>query len=377
MHTGRRWVDRRINILNQAGEQIPVSISTSILRDQDGRQVGGVESFRDLSALECLRREIEGKYTFQDIVSKNNRMRGILEILPDIAASESTVLIQGATGTGKELVARAIHNLSPRKRHKFIAINCGALPDTLLESELFGYRKGAFTGADRDKPGRFALAEKGTVFLDEIGDISTALQIRLLRVLQEREYEPLGATTTVHTNVRIIAATNRVLVERVARGHFREDLFYRLNVVKIDLPPLAERREDIPLLVEHFLRQLNAQRDKQIRGISEEALKRLMQHGYPGNVRELQNILEYALVVCRGDVIELDCLPADILGTRDGTGSTQPPVSAEDPLMAAEAEAIRRTLLQHGGHRARTAAALGIDKSTLWRKMKKYSIRYP
>lgn len=260
--------------------------------------MGGVETFRDLSAIEQLRREIDQRYTFQDIVSKNHEMRRILDILPDIAASDSTALIQGPTGTGKGVVARAIHNLSRRKRHRFIAVNCGALPDTLLESELFGYRKGAFTGADRDKPGRFALAQKGTLFLDEIAGISTALQVKLLRVLQEREYEPLGATQTVQANVRVIAATNQPLGQQVARGVFREDLFYRLNVVKIDLPPLARRREDIPLLVQHSLQKFNAEQGKQVRRFSQDAMRRLMQHAFPGNVRELQNIVEYALVLC-------------------------------------------------------------------------------
>ena len=266
MQNGRQWVDRRVDILDSQGETIPVSISTAVLREEDGEIVGGVETFRDLSAIELLRKEIDDRYTFEDIISKNHRIRQILDILPDIATSESTVLIEGPTGSGKELFAKAIHNLSRRAEEKYIPVNCGALPDTLLESELFGYKKGAFTDAKADKPGRFALAEGGTLFLDEIGDISTALQVKLLRVLQEKEYEPLGATTTTKSNVRVIAATNKPLADLVARGTFREDLFYRLNVVKLSLPPLSERREDIPLLAEHFLRQLNAQQGKQIEG---------------------------------------------------------------------------------------------------------------
>ena len=376
MSSGRRWMDRRIDILNSRGEKLPVSISTSILRDKGGQAVGGVETFRDLSEIELLRKEIDDRYTFQDIISKNHLLLRILEILPDIAASDCTVLIEGPTGSGKELVAKAIHNLSKRGKRKYIAVNCGALPDTLLESELFGYMKGAFTDAKKDKPGRFALAEKGTLFLDEISDISTALQVKLLRVLQEREYEPLGATSTVKSDVRIIAATNKVLAEQVARGTFREDLYYRLNVVKIVLPRLADRREDIPLLVSHFIRQMNAEQGKQVESISEDALAVLMRHPFPGNVRELQNVIEHAFVLCHGQRIELGCLPAELL-ERSPVGAAPEGDYADRPLLEAEAATILRALRQHDGHRAHTAAALGIDKTTLWRKMKKYAISYP
>ncbi len=373
LRTGRNWVDQRINILNRAGDRVPISISTSILRDQAGNSVGGVETFRDLSAIEQLRREIDQQYNFQDIISKNHRMRRILDVLPDVAASDCTVLIEGATGTGKELIARAIHNLSGRNRHSFVAVNCGALPDTLLESELFGYKKGAFTGADRDKPGRFQRAAKGTLFLDEIADISAALQVKLLRVLQEREFEPLGANHAVKANVRVIAATNKPLAEQVALGRFREDLFYRLNVVKIDLPPLAQRREDIPLLVQHFIEQFNAQLGTQTRGMSEQAVQHLMQHPLPGNIRQLQNIIEYAMVLCRSDLIELDCLPPE-LQLSSASHQVEAPI---DPFALAEAETIRHALHEHAGHRGQTALALGIDKSTLWRKMKRFGIQFP
>ena len=335
-----------------------------------------METFRDLSAIEMLRKEIDDRFTFQDIVSKNHQIRRILDILPDIAASDSTVLIEGPTGSGKELVAKAIHNLSRRAKRKHIAVNCGALPDTLLESELFGYKKGAFTDAKQDKPGRFALAENGTLFLDEISDISTALQVKLLRVLQEREYEPLGATASVKADVRVITATNKPLAEQVARGTFREDLYYRLNVVKIVLPRLAERREDIPLLIAHFIRQLNAEQGKQLQGISEDALSVLMRHPFPGNVRELRNIIEHAFVLSRSDRIEVNSLPPEIANASI-TGQASDQNHAESPLLEAEAATIQRALQQHHGHRGHTAATLGIDKSTLWRKMKKYAIVYP
>jgi PAS domain S-box-containing protein len=375
MESGRQRVGRRINILNSRGEKIPVSISTAVLRNEAGEVIGGVETFRDLSAVELLRREIHERYTFRDIISKNHEIRRILDILPDIAASNSTVLIEGPTGSGKELFAKAIHSLSGRGRRKYVAVNCGALPDTLLESELFGYKKGAFTDARKDKPGRFALAQDGTLFLDEIGDVSTALQVKLLRVLQEKEYEPLGGTSTVTTNVRVITATNRPLADLVAAGTFREDLYYRLNVLKIVLPPLAHRREDIPLLVAHFVRKFSAQQGKQIEGVSEEVLAVLMGCEFPGNVRQLQNVIEHAVVLCRGEWIDVDCLPAELVletTKRNAAG----PKSAAGPLPEAEATAILQTLREYAGHRGKTAAALGIDKTTLWRKMKRYGITY-
>jgi len=240
---------------------------------------------------------------------------------------------------------------------------------------LFGYKKGAFTDAKKDKPGRFALAEGGTLFLDEIGDISTALQVRLLRVLQEKQYEPLGGTSTENTNVRVITATNKPLAELVTRGTFREDLYYRLNVLKIVLPPLAHRREDIPLLADHFLRKFSAQQGKQIEAISEEALAVLMGCELPGNVRQLQNVIERAVVLCRGERIEADGLPAELVEAASG-GKRGGPKPDGGPLLVAEAAAIVQTLRHHAGHRGRTASALGIDKTTLWRKMKKYGITY-
>ena len=376
MASGRQRVDRRVNILNSRGEKIPVSVSTAVLSSETGEVIGGVETFRDLSEVEALRKEIDEHYAFHDIISKNHEIRRILDILPDVATSDSTVLIEGPTGSGKELFAKAIHNLSRRARRKYVAVNCGALPDTLLESELFGYKKGAFTDAKRDKPGRFALAEGGTLFLDEIGDISTALQVKLLRVLQEREYEPLGATSTVKTNVRVITATNKPLAELVARGTFREDLYYRLNVVKITLPPLGRRREDIPLLVDHFVRKFSAQQGKQIEGTSQDVLSRLMNYGFPGNVRQLQNIIEHSVVLCRKNRIEVDCLPTELLEETSGCQDAKSH-STGSPLPAAEATTILQTLRQYDGHRGNTAAALEIDKTTLWRKMKKFGITYP
>ena len=374
--SGKEIIDRRINILNNQGEKIPVSISTAVLKDKKGNVIGGAETFRDLSAIELLRREISAQYTFADIISQNHRIRQLFDIMPDIAESESTVLIEGATGSGKEIFARAIHNLSPRKKKKFVAVNCGALPDTLLESELFGYVKGAFTDAKKDKPGRFALAEGGTVFLDEIGDVSPAVQVKLLRVLQEKEYEPLGSTETLKTNVRIIAATHRNLRELAGLGQFRDDLYYRLNIVKLNLPPLADRQDDIPLLTNHFIRKFNAKKGKNIEGMSAKALAVLMRHDFPGNIRELENIIEHAFVLCRGREIRPEHLPQELLVELSKVDKSESK-SIDVMRDQAEATSIMTALRKHKGNRNKTAVDLGIDKTTLWRKMKKLGITWP
>ncbi|HWQ92558.1 MAG TPA: sigma 54-interacting transcriptional regulator, partial [Clostridia bacterium] len=277
------------------------------------------------------------------------------------------VLIEGPSGTGKELFAKAIHNLSKRKGKKFVALNCGALPDNLLESELFGYKAGAFTDARRDKPGRFALAEGGTIFLDEIGDISSAMQARLLRVLQERLYEPLGGVDPVKTDVRVIAATNKSLSKLVEQGRFREDLFYRIHVIRIELPGLRDRREDIPLLIEHFIARFNRLKGKDISGASDEVLARLMEHSFPGNVRELENIIEHAFVLCPGGVIELKHLPPSL---RAGDLSEALRFGKAMTLASVERLLIVDALRRNHGNRQKAAKELGINPSTLFRKLK-------
>ena len=371
--TGQEIIDLHINVLNYNGEQVPVSISTAVLTDQKGGLIGGVETFRDLSVIEELRKELSGQYSFQDIISKNHTMQETFSILPDIADSDATVLIEGPSGSGKELLTRAIHSLSPRNSKPFVAVNCGALPDTLLESELFGYVRGAFTDAKKDKPGRFALAEKGTIFLDEIGELSPAFQVKLLRVLQEREYVPLGATTPVKTDVRVIAATNCNLLEMVRQNTFRHDLYYRLNILKLRLPSLAERREDIPLLIEHFLHKFNLKKDKKITQVSDEVLQFLLRYSFPGNIRELENLLEHAFILCRLNKIEIEHLPKEVLQVNSENFSEyQTPM--DQTLQQTEVELITKTLKQFLGNRGKTAQALGIDKSTLWRKMKRFGI---
>jgi PAS domain S-box-containing protein len=367
LSTNRAVVNKVVYIIDARGQKVPISISTAPLRDSKGRLVGGVESFRDLRLVEELHRELQHQDSFSDIIGRSAAMRQIFEILPQIAQSDSTVLIEGASGTGKELFARAVHNLSKRRTWKFIALNCGALPDNLLESELFGYKAGAFTDARRDKPGRFTLAEGGTIFLDEIGDISPAMQARLLRVLQERVYEPLGGVEPVKTDVRVIAATNKSLSKLVEQGRFREDLFYRVHVIRIELPNLRDRREDIPLLLDHFIARFNRFKGKDISGVSDEVLARLMEHGFPGNVRELENIIEHAFVLCQGGVIELKHLPPSFRGgvlseaLRFGKAMTL--ASMERLLIA---DALRRSK----GNRQQAARELGINPSTLFRKLK-------
>ena len=374
--TGSPIINKSAFIIDAEGRRIPISVSTALLRDEKGNIVGGVETFRDLSLVEELRKELECRFQIGDLISRSASMRRIFDVLPQVAASDSTVLIQSETGTGKELLARAIHSLSPRKNKPFVAVNCGALPDTLLESELFGYKAGAFTGANKDKPGRFDLAERGTLFLDEIGEMSTALQVRLLRVLQEKTFEPLGGTKSVSADVRIVTATNRYLATQVENGNFRKDLFYRINVVRIDLPPLRKRKEDIPLLTEHFVARFNRLQDKFISGVSAEVLARLMVHDFPGNIRELENIIEYAFVLCSEGRIELGHLPGDFTES----GPNPPPANSDnikDAVRSLEVQTILESLKRNHNNRIATARELGIHKSTLFRKMKSLGIPLP
>jgi PAS domain S-box-containing protein len=373
MESGKPVVSKPIYIINATGGRVPVSISTAILKDDKGRIIGGVETFRDLSVTEELRKELKSRYTFEDIVSKNLEILRMLDVLPDIARSDSTVLIEGESGTGKELFAKALHNLSGRRSKPLVCVNCGALPDTLLESELFGYKAGAFTDAKKDKPGRFALAEGGTIFLDEIGDISAALQAKLLRVLQEKIYEPLGAVKEARADVRVIAATNKNLDRLVGEGLFRQDLYYRINVIRIAIPPLRERREDIPLLIEHFISRFNKLMGKNISQLSPEALHVLMSYDFPGNVRELENIIEHAFVLCSGDIVEPRHLP-EKLRPKSSFGTAR---KAARSLKALEANFILDALSRNKWNRKATARELGIHKTTLHRKIRLLRIPLP
>ncbi len=381
IESGKPMFGKKLTLFINNGKTIPVIVKAAPVRNKNGSVHGVAVIFQDNRRIEILRRELRQAYTHGDIVTKDEQMRQILEILPNVAESDSSVLISGPTGTGKELLARAIHLSSPRQKAPFVAVNCGALPDSLLESELFGYKQGAFTDAKRDKPGRFDLAQGGTLLLDEIGDISPAMQVKLLRVLEEKTYEPLGSTESVYADVRVLAATNQDLQTMVDAGTFRADLYYRLNVIEFHIPPLADRPGDIPLLLEHFVELLNAEKGRDIKGVSPAAMICLMRYTYPGNVRELRNIIEHAYVLCPGDEIRPECLPSRILSLSESNTFHQPKQPVMVPLRRMTTEeqhqTIVNTLQKHNGNRAKTAEVLGIDPSTLWRKMKKHEILFP
>jgi len=366
-------VNATASIVNHLGKRVPVRLATALVSDERGRVIGGVETFQDLSQVEQLQKELQERYTFEDIVGHSPAMRKLFDVVPQIAESSSTVLIEGASGTGKELFARAIHHLSPRENGRFVVVNCAALPDTLLESELFGHKAGAFTDARHDKPGRFALADGGTIFLDEIGDISPAMQVRLLRVLQDRIVEPLGSVEPVKVDVRVVAATNKDLVRLVREGRFRDDLYYRIRVIHLEIPELRQRREDIPLLIDHLVAKFTHLQGKEILGVSDEVMSRLMEYEYPGNVRELENIIEQAFVLCRGGRIELHHLPPELrpYGTI-GVDHARP-----TSLKAMEKHLIGEALRRVRGNRGRAARELGIDPSTLYRKIKALGLDVP
>lgn len=313
-----------------------------------------------------LRKRLTDRYTYGDIIGKSSAMQNVFELIDTVADTNATVLITGETGTGKELVARAVHTNSSRRYSPFIAVSCGALPDTLLESELFGYEKGAFTGADRTKKGRFELAHGGTLFLDEIGDISMKTQIKLLRVLQERNFQRLGGTDLIDVDVRLITATNRDLAKAVEEKVFRNDLYYRLNVVNIQLPPLRKRKDDIPLLITHFMEKFNVEFNKKFDRVEQAALDQMMSYPWPGNVRELENVVERAIVIDQGPELKLGNLPFCNL---------EQPISSEpEALEEVEKLHITKMLERHDWNVAKTARILNIDRTTLHKKIKKFGL---
>lgn len=374
LDSGKPIIGQSGYIIEANGGRVPISVSTAVLKDDQGHVMGGAETFRDLSEVEALRRELEGGIQMGDLVSRSPLMQKIFAVLPAIAASLSTVLIYGETGTGKALMARTIHSMSRHRKGPFVTVSCAALPDTLLESELFGYETGAFTGAVKDKPGRFALAAGGTLFLDEIGEVSPALQVRLLRVLQERTYEPLGGVRPKTTDARIITATHKDLAAETRRGNFREDLYYRINVVRVELPPLRNRKEDIPNLVQHFIHRFNRLQQKSIAGISGEALSLLMAHNWPGNIRELENMIERSFILCTASHIDIPHLPEELTAH----GRLKVHISGmRKAHQLLDTQAINSALERNGYNRLAAAKELGIHKSTLFRKIRKLGITLP
>ena len=380
------------NLINKERQLIPIRITSAPLKDINGKIVGFLETVEDIRLLRKLDETASHAYNFNNIVGRSPQMEKIFQILPSLAQSDSSVLITGETGTGKDMVAETIHHASNRAKGPFAKINCGALPDTLLESELFGHRKGAFTGAVENKPGRIQLANNGTLYLTEIGDLPLALQVKLLTFLDDKEVFPLGSIKGFSADARIVAATHHNLEQMVSEGRFRKDLLFRLNVIRLHLPPLRDRHGDIHLLLDHFLNTLSTQLGKKTHTLSRKAQKILLTYHYPGNVRELKNIVEYAINICDGRTIKTKHLPAylmepDSFGT---TGTDQPSGNSlaantdqirfiqpgsDQNWPEVEKRMIMEALVKTGGRKNKAAASLGWARSTLWRKMSRYGIR--
>ena len=381
LRAGKSIRDREVIFADQDGKAVPLSLSTGPFRDEAGTTLGAVCTFRDLREIERIADERRSRAPFTGIIGKHPKIREIFDLVEMIKDSDSTVLLQGESGTGKGLFAQALHSLSQRHQYPFIKVSCAALPETLLESELFGHEKGAFTGAIKERKGRFELADKGTIFLDEIGDLSPSVQVKLLRVLQEQEFERLGGTQTIQVDVRVIAATHRDLQQLLREGKFREDLYYRLNVIPVYIPPLRERKADLPLLVEFLLDRFAARGKGKATSVSPRAMAILMDHNWPGNVRELENVLEHAIVCSKGSVIEPETFPRSLFigqpapGERPGTAPNRPRVPAAIPV--SEKETILRALGSSRWNRGLAAAHLNIDRTTLWRKMRRLGIGLP
>jgi PAS domain S-box-containing protein len=375
INTGQPRSSRRGKMTTRDGGFIPIRATYMALQNEKGTTVGGLTTFHDLTLVEQLKQAMRNRYTFHDMIGKSPAMQKIFEMVDVVADTDATILIEGATGTGKDLLAKVIHSASRRSEKPFVKVNCAAIPDNLLESEMFGYVKGAFTGAERDRTGRFQEADGGTIFLDEIGDLPLALQAKLLRVLEDKEFYRLGSRHTVKVNVRIISASNRNLANLVAKQLFREDLYYRLNVFRIELPKLKDRTVDLPMLIGHILRRLSAAGGSQLPEVSEKVMEILLNYHYQGNVRELENILEHALIICQEETIQPRHLP-EYLQNRRAT-RLHPATRSARALPVPEKEErdnIISMLQRHNGHRADTARALGIDRTTLWRKIRKFGI---
>lgn len=352
------------------GREHLLSLSVRPLLDPEQREQGAVLILRDLTEIERLKIQLHGRQGFHGIIGKNHRMQALYQLIEDLADSDATVLILGESGTGKERVAEAIHRSSHRRGGPYVKVNCSALSEGLLESELFGHVKGAFTGALRDKVGRFEQAAGGTLFLDEIGDLTPNVQVKLLRVLQEKEIERVGSGQTLKVDTRVVAATHRDLQLALQQGFFRADLYYRLNVMPLELPPLRARREDIPMLAGHFVAKLNEQNQRQILGVDDSALALLLDYDWPGNVRELENAVEHAFIKCRGDYLHPQHLPPALQAAPSSEFGPDP-----TPTDAGERDDLERALAQCQWNRSAAATRLGIHRTTLWRKMRELGIR--
>jgi PAS domain S-box-containing protein len=371
----RKQMDNKeITIRNKKGNSIPIRVYSQPFIDAKEEQIGGIEMFRDITELKVLSKHLEQRYSYDNIVGNSKAMDNVYNMLEHVSQTDSTVLITGESGTGKELIARAIHLNSDHRTQPFMAVNCSAFVETLLESELFGHERGAFTGAVNAKPGRFELAQNGTLFLDEIGDLSSQVQVKLLRVLETRQFERVGGTKPLSMNARIIVATNKDLNKEIEEKRFRDDLFYRINVVNIHLPPLRERIEDLALLTEHFLQTFRKKFKKKITHISPKAFELLNKYHWPGNIRELENVLEHVFVLCSDETINTNSLPDWLVKNLEKEITLTDSQQDKETIKDAEKLHIQSILKKCGTDRLKAAKILGIDKSTLWRKMKKYDL---
>ncbi len=384
IRSGRNVIKVRMEILNRHKRHIPLEVTAAVLRDEEGTVLGGVESILDLTARQVLEKHVRMSYRFADMVGRAPAMQRLFDTVRVVAATDAALLLSGETGTGKDILARVVHNLGPRSGGPFVKVNCAAIPANLFESELFGCRKGAFTDARADRPGLFARAQGGTVFLDEVGEIPLEGQAKLLQVLDEGSYLPLGATLPETVDFRLLAATNRDLTARVRRGAFRSDLYYRLRVVELALPPLRERHGDIPLLLEHFLDEFTATMGKRLEGFEPEALQILLAHDYPGNVRELRHVVEHGVILAQEDAVRARDLPLYLTTPRCPPPAKGPPPAARPQVAVSpdadraalreERDALRAVMDAHGWRTGPSARALGIHRSTLWRRRRKLGL---
>jgi PAS domain S-box-containing protein len=371
--------DKQCQITHRDGHTLDIVKSASVLRDQTGKIIGAVETLTDISELVrqqqeilSLRKSCHLEEGFCGILGRSTLMQRLFELIENVSQTDAPVMIMGPSGTGKELVARAIHDSGPRAGKPFIKVNCAALNENLLQSELFGHVKGAYTGADRNRIGRFEAAQEGTIFLDEIGDISLSTQVKLLRVLEEKHIERVGDHQPIRVNVRIVTATNRNLEKLVEQGQFREDLFFRINVFPLYCPPLSDRKEDIPMIVQSFIRRNNEESGKKIMGLAPEALEKLVAYSWPGNVRELRNAVEYAFVLCPGGHIQVEHLPPKII-SYEPWDTDNLPLTGQKTADRTRNELIR-ALRQAGGNQSKAASLLGVSRVTIWKRLKKYGI---